>query len=163
MVAPSSLMDQMSSNQVRLKVNELTTKQQVYRRMEAIRTAAAAAFTWMDSHEHLRRELAARSRPPHYTCLTPGTQICFHRIPQTQVWHRRLEGECAGWCGPAIVVRSEDLNHVCARWRTGHHPGGRGERAAGIARRDRGLGIRTCWRRYANSQINWSLANGLKS
>ena len=72
---------------------------------------------WMDTHEHLRQGLAAHSRPPHFTCMSPGTQVYFHKVPQTNVGRRRLEDELTGWTGPAIVINVEGPEYVWVKYR----------------------------------------------
>lgn len=61
---PASLLAQITSGKVKFKANEQLSQDEALRRSERIRSAAIEACHWLDSHEGLRRALAARSKPP---------------------------------------------------------------------------------------------------
>ncbi|CAE7765363.1 RE2 [Symbiodinium sp. CCMP2592] len=85
---PGSLMQQLSSGNVRFKYNAASTKEALAR-AERIRIGAVEAFHWLDSHDALRRALASRSRPPHMEGIREGAMVYGSSGPEVIVCAER--------------------------------------------------------------------------
>ena len=101
---PGSLMQQLSSGQVRFKYNEAVTTSEAVARAERIRIGAIEAFHWLDSHDALRRALASRSRPPHMEGVREGATVYVYDPPANRRGLARRMQDNSSWTGPGIIV-----------------------------------------------------------
>lgn len=70
------LTSQLGEGRMKLTTIAATSESDVLQRKEQIRSAAVAAFAWLDAHEKLRVAMGIRSRPPRLV-LTAGTEVCW--------------------------------------------------------------------------------------
>jgi hypothetical protein len=108
-VIPSSLLEQVSTNKLQHGSNSILSQDEALAYAERIRAAAGQAYLWLDSHQALRRALAARSRPPKLQGLRPGIQIFYYKPPVSRRAFARMQDQIS-WVGPAVVVALESAD-----------------------------------------------------
>lgn len=101
---PGASMAQLMSGKVKFKANEQITQEEALKRSERIRAAAIEGCHWLDSHEGLRRALAARSRPPMMELIREGTVVYVYGPPMNRRGLARRLQDNVSWSGPAVVV-----------------------------------------------------------
>ena len=101
---PGSLLAQITSGKVKFRANEQLAQEEALRRSERIRAAAIEACHWLDSHEGLRRALAARSKPPMLELLREGAVVYVYDPPANRRGLARRLQDNVSWSGPAVVV-----------------------------------------------------------
>ena len=101
---PGSLMEQLTSGQVRFRYNEAVNRSEAIAKGERIRAGAVAAYHWLDAHESLRRALSSRSRPPALEAIKEGTVVYVYDPPSSRRGLARRLQDHSSWTGPGIVV-----------------------------------------------------------
>lgn len=112
---PTSLLHQLTSGQVKFRMNEELGRNEALRRSERIRAAAIEACHWIDAHDGLRRALASRSRAPHLECLREGTTVYVYDPPASRKGLARRILDNVSWSGPGVVVCVERDQQVPKR------------------------------------------------
>ncbi|CAE7238450.1 TY4B-J, partial [Symbiodinium sp. CCMP2456] len=101
---PGSLLQQLTSGQVKFKYNEAVGHSEAIARAERIRIGALEAFHWLDSHDALRRALASKSRPPQLEGVREGAIVYVYDPPASRRGLARRMQDNSSWSGPGVIV-----------------------------------------------------------
>ncbi|CAE7880449.1 RE2, partial [Symbiodinium necroappetens] len=101
---PGSLMQQISTGQMRYQYNQAMETNEALQRADRIRHGAIEAFHWLDAHTALRKALTSRSRPPTLEGIREGAVVYVYDPPVSRRGQARRLQDHSSWSGPGVIV-----------------------------------------------------------